>query len=52
MLHQMASNNFSGHMALLFCYLSRKMSAKIQSVYTGFASDRTASVENVFHFEF
>ena len=52
MLHQMASNNFSGHMSLLFCCLSRKMSAKIQSVYTEFGNDRTVSGENVFHFEF
>lgn len=51
-MHQMAGNNVGGCMSLLFCYLSRKMSAKIQSVYTEFGNDRTASVENVLHFEF
>lgn len=52
--HQMAvpRNNVSGHILPLPCYLSRKMSAKLQSLYKSPGKYKTVLVKNVFHFEF
>lgn len=51
-LHQMAGNNVSGRISLLFCYLSKENVCRNSVQYTGFGNDKTASVENMLHFEF